>query len=116
MTLGVWQMRPHSTGHVRALSADVTDAPEIQPNYLTDPADQHAIVQGLKWCRRLFASDALAAFRGPEPLPGADIRPDDGWLTFDRAKGETVYQPVRTFRRGHGTDGVVGPGLGVRGT
>src|SRR3546814_331565 len=30
MTLGVWQMRPHSTGHVRALSANVTDAPEIR--------------------------------------------------------------------------------------
>src|SRR3546814_13582074 len=92
MTLGVWQMRPHSTGHVRALSADVTDAPEIQPNYLTDPADQHANVQGLKWCRRLFASDPLAAFRGPETLPGADIRTDDDFLAFAWGQGANAHQ------------------------
>lgn len=115
MTLGVWQMRPHSTGHVRALSADVTDAPEIQPNYLTDPADQHAIVQGLKWCRRLFASDALAAFRGPETLPGADIRTDDELLAFARAKGATVYHAVSTCRMGTDPDAVVDPDLRVRG-
>ena len=34
MTIGVWQMRPHSAGHVRARTSDPYDAPEIQPNYL----------------------------------------------------------------------------------
>src|SRR3546814_10449223 len=79
------------------------------------PADQHAIVQGLKWCRRLFASDALAAFRGPETLPGADIRTDDELLAFARAKGATVYHAVSTCRMGTDHDAVVDPDLRVRG-
>src|SRR3546814_16800444 len=78
------------------------------------PADQHAIVQGLKWCRRLFASDALAAFRGPETLPGADIRTDDELLAFARAKGATVYHAVSTCRMGTANDAAVDPDLRVR--
>ena len=33
MTLGCSQLRPESTGHVKALSSDPAAKPEIQPNY-----------------------------------------------------------------------------------
>jgi len=115
MTIGVWQMRPHSTGHVRAMSADSADAPEIQPNYLTDPADRQAIVRGLRWCRTLLSSDALAPYRGPETLPGPEARTDDELLAHARAKGATVYHAVSTCRMGTDVDAVVDPTLRVRG-
>lgn len=115
MTIGVWQMRPHSTGHVLAQSSDSDDPPEIQPNYLTDPADQRAVVQGLHWCRTLLSSDALAPYRGPETLPGPDIRTDDALLAYARAKGATVYHAVSTCRMGTDAGAVVDPALRVSG-
>jgi choline dehydrogenase len=115
MTIGVWQMRPHSTGHVRALSSNTDDAPEIQPNYLTDPADQRALVQGIRWCRKLLSSDDLATYRGPEALPGPDIQTDDDLLAYARTKGATVYHAVSTCRMGTDAAAVVDPALRVRG-
>ena len=108
-------MRPHSTGHVRALSSNTDDAPEIQPNYLTDPADQRALVQGIRWCRKLLSSDDLATYRGPEALPGPDIQTDDDLLAYARTKGATVYHAVSTCRMGTDAAAVVDPALRVRG-
>jgi len=115
MTIGVWQMRPHSTGHVRARTPDPADAPEIQPNYLKDPADQQAIVQGLNWCRTLLSSDALAGYRGPETLPGEAVQGDADLLAYARARGSTVYHAVSTCRMGTDAGAVVGPDLLVSG-
>lgn len=115
MTIGVWQLRPHSAGHVRAVSANPYDAPEIQPNYLDDLADQRSVVQGLKWCRKLLSSDALGAYRGSETLPGPDVRTDEELLAYARAQGATVYHAVSTCRMGIDEAAVVDPELRVRG-
>ncbi len=115
MTIGVWQMRPHSAGHVRAVTNDPFDAPEIQPNYLANEADQQAVVTGLKWCRKLLSSDALSAYRGPETLPGPDVHNDTDLLAYARAHGATVYHAVSTCRMGVDNDAVVDPELRVRG-
>ncbi len=115
MTIGVWQMRPHSTGYVRARTPDSADDPEIQPNYLVDPADQQSIVQGLRWCRTLLSSAALAPYRGSETLPGKDVQSDDALLAYAKAKGATVYHAVSTCRMGTDPEAVVDPTLSVRG-
>ncbi|MEQ8817509.1 MAG: choline dehydrogenase [Thalassobaculum sp.] len=115
MTLGVWQMRPESRGHVRARSADPDQPPAIQPNYLADETDRRAIVDGLRWGRRLLASPALEPYRGPETLPGPAARSDDELLAYARAKGATVYHAIGTCRMGADPDAVVGPDLRVRG-
>jgi len=70
MTCGVWQMRPHSRGWVRARSADPNEPPAIQPNYLADEADRRAAVDGLRWARRLLDSAALSPYRDVETTPG----------------------------------------------
>src|SRR3954470_11394447 len=66
MTCGVWQMRPESTGHVRACSPDPQAPPAIQPNYLMAAEDRRAAVEGLRWARRLLSTEALAPWLGPE--------------------------------------------------
>ncbi len=115
MTLGVWQMRPESRGHVRIRSANPDEAPAIQPNYLSAEADRRSAIDGLRWARRLLASAALAPYRGPETLPGADAVSDDELLGYARARGATVYHAVGTCRMGIDPTAVVGPDLRVRG-
>ena len=115
MTVGVWQMRPESTGHVLARSADPEDAPAIQPNYLVAETDKLAIIEGLRLCRKLVSSDALRPYRGPETLPGAEVQSDDDLLAYARRKGSTVYHAVSTCRMGIDPMAVVDPQLKVHG-
>jgi len=115
MTLGVWQMRPESRGHVRARSADPDVAPAIQPNYLAAETDRRAAVDGLRWGRRLLSSPQLEAYRGPETLPGPELRSDDELLGYARARGATVYHAIGTCRMGVDPGAVVGPDLRVHG-
>jgi choline dehydrogenase len=115
MTIGVWQMRPESKGFVRARSADPVDAPAIQPNYLSAVADQRAIVEGLRWCRRFLATDALRPYRGPETVPGTDATTDEELLDYARQHGATVYHAVSTCRMGQDPRAVVSFDLKVHG-
>ena len=70
---------------------------------------------GLRWCRRLLATDALRPYRGPETLPGADGVTDDELLNYARQNGATVYHAVSTCRMGHDSLAVVGSDLKVHG-
>jgi choline dehydrogenase len=115
MTIGVWQMRPESKGFVRARTADPVDAPAIQPNYLSAVADQRAIVEGLRWCRRFLATDALRPYRGPETVPGTDVTTDEELLDYARQHGATVYHAVSTCRMGQDPRAVVSFDLKVHG-
>jgi choline dehydrogenase len=115
MTIGVWQMRPESKGFVRARTADPVDAPAIQPNYLSAVADQRAIVEGLRWCRRFLATDALRPYRGPETVPGTHATTDEELLDYARQHGATVYHAVSTCRMGQDPRAVVSFDLKVHG-
>lgn len=115
MTVGVWQMRPHSRGWVRARSADPTMPPAIQPNYLVEPADRQAAVDGLRWARRLMASAALEPFLGEETAPGRAAESDADLLAYARTRGSTVYHAIGTCRMGVDQNAVVGPDLRLRG-
>ena len=115
MTCGVWQMRPESTGHVRACSPDPQAPPAIQPNYLMAAEDRRAAVEGLRWARRLLSTEALAPWRGPETLPGEGCADDAALLAYARARGSTVYHAVGTCRMGTDPLAVVDPDLRLRG-
>lgn len=115
MTVGVWQMRPHSRGWVRARSADPAVPPAIQPNYLAEAADRQAAVDGLRWARKLMASAALAPLRGEETTPGPVVQSDADLLAYARSRGSTVYHAMGTCRMGIDQGAVVGPDLRVRG-
>jgi choline dehydrogenase len=105
MTIGSWQMRPHSRGSVQARSPDPTtpplqplerygvavDAgspdpttPPLQPRYLSDPTDRQAVVEGLRFGRRLAEAAALDPYRGDEAVPGASVASDEAVLDYAR--------------------------------
>ena len=115
ITAGAWQMRPLSRGYVEAKSNDPREAPAINPRYLSDPTDCRAIVGGLRFVRRLFATPALARYCGAEILPGAGVETDDELLDYARQKGSTVYHATCTCKMGNDQMAVVDDQLRVHG-
>jgi len=108
-------VRPESRGSIRIKSADPTEYPSIQPNYLSDPIDQQVVVASLNWGRKIAGQPALAKWIDHELLPGPDVRTDAELLEFARMAGSTIYHPVGTCQMGHGPAAVVDPQLRVQG-
>ncbi len=104
MTAGVWQHRPESIGYVRARSTDPFEDPAIQPNYLQDPIDQRALLNGMKLARKLLHTHALAPYFECDELPAPAVHSDDEWMDFARQYGSTAYHLIGTARMGPETD------------
>jgi choline dehydrogenase len=115
LTIAPCQVRPESRGWIRIKSADPSVYPSIQPNYLSDPIDQEAIVAGLRWARKIAMQDALRPYIESEMQPGDSVKTDAEFLAFARAAGATIYHPVGTCQMGHGPRAVVDPQLRVHG-
>ena len=115
LTIAPCQVRPESRGTIRIKSADPTEYPAIQPNYLSDPIDQAVAVAGLKWGRKIAAQPALAKWIEHEMMPGPDFATDEMLLGYARMAGTTIYHPVGTCQMGSGPAAVVDPQLRVRG-
>ena len=116
-TVAVWQQRPTSSGHVRAVSREPLAKPTIQPNYFAETADQHVLLDGMKLARKLMSSDALMHYVEREDLPGPQVQSDDEWLDFARQRGTTTFHPVGTCQMGpsRNADAVVDDQLRVHG-
>src|SRR5207248_3777858 len=69
LSAGAWQMRPLSRGYVEAKSNRPGDAPAINPRYLSEESDRRAVIGGLRFARRLFATPPLQRFIRDETLP-----------------------------------------------
>jgi len=109
MTLGASQLRPESTGHVKATSADAVAKPEIQPNYLADQIDRDALLAAMKYLRSLLATRPLVDYVDHENFPGPQVKSDDELLAHARATGSTTYHPVGTCKIGTDPMAVVDP-------
>ena len=109
-------LNPKSAGEVRLASADMRDAPLIDPKFLTHTDDIATLTRGFKAMRRTLNAPAFAAYRGPE-LYTQDLREDDeaGIEAAIRARADTIYHPVGTCRMGVNAMAVVDPQLRVRG-
>lgn len=117
LKLGYYQLRPRSRGYVRAVSADPTQAPVIQPHYLLEEEDQRVAINGLKTLRRILGAPALRPYYSAEELPGSDIVKEADCLQFAREAGLTAYHLCGTCRMGPDDDAsaVVDDELRVRG-
>jgi len=104
MTCGFLQQRPWSKGHVRVSSRDPFDAPEVQPNYISDERDCQITIRGVQLARRLLQTDALQPYLLSEDLPGEDVRSDDEILAFVRQYGSSSYNLNGTARMGRADD------------
>ena len=104
MTLGSWQLRPESSGCVRARSKDIFIKPEIQPNYLADKEDQRCLVEGHKLIRKILGQPVLAKHVDTEALPGANVRPEDEMLDYAKTQGLAGYHYCGRCKMGPASD------------
>jgi choline dehydrogenase len=111
----ICQLRPESRGFVRIKSADPTQAPAIQPRYMTAPHDRDVMVAGMKLLRNVMRQPALARYIVEELAPGAKVASDADYLEFAKQKGTTVFHPTSTCRMGSDVTAVTDERLRVRG-
>jgi len=111
----VCQLRPESRGFVGLKSADPTDTPSIQANYLDADKDLDVLRKGLKITRDLVGSSSFDDLRGDEIWPGSDVTTDDDLEAAIRQGAETIYHPVGTCKMGHDEMAVVDDRLKVHG-
>jgi len=110
-------MHPKSLGSVSLANTNPNSPPLIDPNFLSDEHDLDALVAGIKITRRILASHAFDAVRGPEIRPGKGILMDHEIKQYVRDTCATVYHPVRTCAMGPDNDpmAVVNTQLQVKG-
>jgi len=106
---------PKSRGELKLASADPTDAPLIDPNYLAEPDDARFLLDGMKLVREVMAHKRLQGVVTSELLPGPDFRDEAALARELPNRIHTVYHPVGTCRMGVDERAVVDPSLKVRG-
>jgi len=116
-SIGSTQLRPESVGTVELGSADPTDDPVIDPQYLSAEPDLTVLREGIKKAREIARAEPLDGIRGREIWPGTDVRTDAEIEEHIRETCHTVYHPVGTCKMGPAEDemAVVDPRLRVRG-
>jgi choline dehydrogenase-like flavoprotein len=104
-TASVANVHPSSRGHIRLKSADPTQAPAIQPNYLSTEEDRRVAADSIRVTRRIVAQPALQALHPVEYLPGEAIGDDDASLIKAAGDvGTTIFHPVGTAKMGLPSD------------
>jgi choline dehydrogenase len=116
-TASVCQLRPASRGWIRLMSADWRDPPQIQPNYLSDPADRSVAANAIRVTRRIVEMPALAKYQPEEFKPGVSVQTEDELVRAAGDIGTTIFHPVGTAKMGRDSDpfAVVDARLRVRG-
>ena len=106
---------PRSRGRLTLASADPLEAPRIDPNLLSSPADIQPLLRGMRLARQIFASTAFAKYHATETEPGPSAQSDADLVEYIRAQAYTVHHPVSTCRMGADPEAVVDPQLRVVG-
>ena len=114
-SIGFFQLRPDSRGHVHVRSADPHDDPLIDPRYLSDPRDCAVMVQALRLARRVAEQAPLARHVVREVRPSAQAKTDLELLDYIRQSGQSSFHPVGSCRMGQDRMAVVDAALRVQG-
>ncbi|MDR3397873.1 MAG: FAD-dependent oxidoreductase [Pandoraea sp.] len=114
LSLHACVLRPKSRGRVTLASADMRDAPYIDPAFLQAQEDIDTLLRGARVIRRILAAPSLAQFGGQE-LHSRGVESDEALTALIRARADTIYHPVGTCRMGSDAGSVVDPELKVRG-
>ena len=102
-TLHVTLLRPKSRGTVKLKSAKATDAPLIDPAFLTDPRDMATLIKGTQIGYDIMQSAALKPYRGPMLYPLERDNPVQ-IEQFLRDHSDTEYHPCGTCKMGPASD------------
>lgn len=89
---------PLSRGNVTISSADTNVPPVINPNWLSDPADQELAVASFKRMRNLMDSQPLQSITGEEVFPGRNVSSDADILESIKNSFNTVYHACCTCK------------------
>jgi len=108
-------VRPASRGSIRLTGPSVDDPLLIDPNVLSCDADLESLVAAVELCRRMGASDALAAWGAVERYPGPSVVSDDDVVQYVRDTVITYHHQVGTCKMGVDAAAVVDPKLKVHG-
>jgi choline dehydrogenase len=100
MTIACYQLRPESLGSIHIRSKDPKTQPAIRFNFLADPIDQRAMVDGFRMMRKIVDAPPMDVYRDSEFSPGPSVSSDDEILTWIRHNSQTAYHPVGTCRMG----------------
>lgn len=97
---------PQSRGNVTITSADTSDLPLINPNWLTDPTDQSVALALYKRIREAFNTTAMrAGLADPvEYFPSPDVETDEQILNTIRDTLQTVWHASCTCKMGRADD------------
>lgn len=96
---------PLSRGNITLKSADTSDLPVINPNWLGDPADQEVAIAMFKRMRAAFQSKAMApVVIGKEYYPGEDVQSDEDILDFIKNNIMTLWHAACTCKMGASND------------
>ena len=115
MTIACYQLRPESLGSIHIKSPAPRAQPAIRFNFLADPIDQRAMVDGFRMMRKIVDAAPMDAYRDSEFSPGPAVRSDEEILTWIRNNSQTAYHPIGTCRMGPGPNAVVDDKLKVHG-
>lgn len=108
------QVRPLSRGYVSLWSANPTEAPITQPNYLSESEDVKVLIAGGRKAMEVLEASSFDSFRIRTHLPALHSS-DDDWLRYIEQSAECVYHPVGTCKMGVDEMAVVDPKLRVYG-
>ncbi|KZL80417.1 fad nad -binding protein [Colletotrichum incanum] len=104
-TLQATLVVPHSRGTVKIQSAKMSDAPIINPNWLTENSDMDVLVAGFKRVRQALETSAMApVLIGQELFPGSTIKSDEEIRTYIAQASSPIYHAFATNKMGNGTD------------
>lgn len=96
---------PLSRGNVTIISADTSDLPIINPNWLSDLADQEVALQGYKRARQFWTSESLRpVIIGDEAFPGPNVTTDDQIMETIRQSVSTIWHAACTCKMGTSND------------
>jgi choline dehydrogenase len=103
-TASVCNLRPTSRGHIRLKSADMHEAPLIQPNYLLTEEDRIVAIDAIRLTRKIVAQPALRYFQPVEFKPGTQHTNDEQLAQAASEIGTTIFHPVGTACMGRPDD------------
>ncbi|THV22415.1 GMC family oxidoreductase [Peteryoungia ipomoeae] len=108
--------RPTSKGSVTIASPDASDAPLIQPNYLSTERDIAEVLQGSRLVRRIADARALDGWVAEEVSPSKRADTDAKLLDYFRGNSGSIYHLCGTCAMGaHPDKSVVDARLRVHG-
>ena len=107
-------LKPASVGYVGLRSANVADAPVIQPNFMAQQADRDLLLKAMKRAMEVLNEPAFDAYRREMVAP-PDRSSDDVIMKYALTMLETVYHPVGTCKMGNDDLAVVDAQLRVHG-